>query len=301
MWSPISSDAPVYVRRPGGGSRGRRRQLALHAARHARPRGGEQRRGHARPSRRVSTATQSGVNAAVTSQSPRWTIGIGVARHGRGRRLLGNNSAGIMVRFDALFGDGAEPDSVRIADHVGEPHGGHRAATAPDRPRPAFTACWPTGTRTSSWLSMPTSGPGLQRDNVEAAFVAGRVGRGSHRTSTHVFTRRRHGGRGAVVGERRAEPRLAAVAVGEQRWTVNTQRARLTAAARRCKRHLQAARRTRRAEWRRRDGGGDRLGHAAEGRHGAASRRRATSPPAWPTRRPRVPRTPTATARTWPA
>ncbi|HZI81099.1 MAG TPA: S8 family serine peptidase, partial [Vicinamibacterales bacterium] len=128
----------------------------------------------------------AGVNAGLASQWPTWTSGtasrVTVIENGSS----GNNSSGIMVRFDALFGDGANqiPYGSQITSVsltvVSRGDGSPTASASVYRVLAPWNAA-------SSWASMTTSGAGLQRDNVE-------VGSSSDASVsdltelTHVFT-----------------------------------------------------------------------------------------------------------------
>jgi hypothetical protein len=132
----------------------------------------------------TKTITAS-VNAAVSSQSPYSTIGSSSRVTVVDGGLLGAK-AGMMIRFDNLFGDAADqiPYGSQITSvsltFVTKGDGLPNASASVYR----MLADWNAN---SSWASMATSGLGLQRDNVEVVSSADATFSGLNK-DTAVFT-----------------------------------------------------------------------------------------------------------------
>ena len=133
----------------------------------------------------LANGYNSAVNGYVTSSSPTAVIGSGSRVTVVDGGLLGTK-AGFLVRFDAVFGDG--PNQIPYGSQItsvsltlSSRGDGSSTATAGVY---RMLADW---NPTSSWLSMLTSGAGIQRDNVEAAASAD-ASVVNLSNGTHVFT-----------------------------------------------------------------------------------------------------------------
>jgi hypothetical protein len=147
----------------------------------------------------------SGVTAEVQSSTPVASIGtdahVGVEDEG----LLGNR-AGMLVRFDDLFGSeanqipyGSTITSVKLSVHQ---HNDSSSLASAGLYR--MLVDWNTG---ATWMSMTTSGAGIQRDNVEARSSRRDCEQSGHRGRQGI-QREWSGRSGAGMGRRRRQQRL---------------------------------------------------------------------------------------------